>query len=65
VTRRGRSRVWAYLMKRIGREAARLFRLLAGIEKNEPIRSPVIAIYSFLFLVAMLLVFVWASGAEL
>ena len=52
-------------MKRIGKVAARLFRLLAGIEKDEPIRSPVIAVYSFLFLVAMVLVFVWATGAEL
>jgi len=52
-------------MKRIGEQAARLFRLLAGIEKDEPIRSPVIALYTFLFLLAMVLVFVWASGAEL
>jgi hypothetical protein len=52
-------------MRWIGKQAARLFRALAGIEKDEPIRSPVIALYSFLFLVAMTLVFLWASGAEL
>jgi len=52
-------------MQRIGEQAARLFRMLAGIEKDEPIRSPVIALYVFLFLVAMMLVGVWAVGAEL
>jgi hypothetical protein len=52
-------------MKRIVKQAVRLFRLLAGIEKDEPIRSPLIAVYSFLFLVAMMLVFVWATGASL
>jgi len=52
-------------MQRIGEEAARLFRTLAGIEKDEPISSPVIALYSFLFLVAMMLVLIWASGAQL
>jgi hypothetical protein len=52
-------------MQRIRERAARLFKTLAGIEKDEPIRSPVIAVYSFLFLVAMVLVGVWASGATL
>lgn len=50
-------------MQRIGEEAARLFRALAGIKKDEPISSAVIALYSFLFLVAVTLVFVWATGA--
>jgi hypothetical protein len=52
-------------MQRIGEQAARLFRMLAGIEKGEPIGSPVIALYSFLFWVAMVLVLIWASGASL
>jgi len=52
-------------MQRIGEQAARLFRMLAGIDKDEPISSYVIALYSFLFLVALMLVFIWATGTPL
>lgn len=52
-------------MQRIGQATARAFKMLAGVEKDEPAASWVYALYGFLFLVAMMLVLVWATGAPL
>ncbi len=50
-------------MQRIGEGAARVFKTLAGQDREEPMSSYVIALYGFLFLVAMMLVFAWITGA--
>lgn len=52
-------------MQRIGEEAARVFRMLAGQDRDEPLSSFVIALYTFLFAIAMMLVLAWATGAPL
>ena len=52
-------------MQRIGEEAARVFRTLAGQDRDEPLGSYVIALYTFLFAVALMLVLAWVTGAPL
>ena len=52
-------------MQRIGEQAARVFKALAGIRKDEPLGSFVIALYRMLFLIAMVLVALWITGAPL
>ncbi|MBW3608386.1 MAG: hypothetical protein KY463_08525 [Actinobacteria bacterium] len=49
-------------MQRIGEATVRVFKTLAGVEKDEPAASWVFALYSFLFLVAMMLVIGWLGG---
>lgn len=51
-------------MRRIGEAIARAFKTLAGVEKDEPMASWVYALYGFLFLVAMVLVIAWLTGAQ-
>ncbi len=52
-------------MQRIAEEAARVFRMLAGQDRDEPLCSYVIALYTFLFAVAMVLLLAWLTGAPL
>jgi hypothetical protein len=52
-------------MQRIGTQAARVFKALAGIKKDESLSSYLIALYLFLFLVAMTLLALWISGTPL
>ncbi len=52
-------------MQRIGSQAARVFKALAGIKKDEPLSSYLIALYLFLFLVAMVLFTLWITGTPL
>jgi hypothetical protein len=52
-------------MQRIGAQAARVFKALAGVKKDEPLSSYLIALYLFLFLVAMTLLVLWISGSPL
>ena len=52
-------------MQRIGEEAARAFKALAGQDTNEPMGSGVIALYTFLFIIAMLLFFAWVMEAPM
>ncbi len=52
-------------MQRIGAQAARVFKALAGIKKDEPLGSYVIALYLFLFLIAMALFTLWITGTPL
>ena len=52
-------------MERIGEKAARLFKALAGQDRDEPMSSQVVALYSFLFVVGMPLVFAWIMGAPM
>ena len=52
-------------MQRIGQAAARAFKTLAGVDKDEPTESWVFALYIFLFLVALALVSVWLTGTPL
>lgn len=47
-----------------GEAIARAFKTLAGVEKDEPMASWVYALYGFLFLVAMVLVIAWLTGAQ-
>jgi hypothetical protein len=52
-------------MQRIGKRAARLFRSLAGQEADQDMSSYVIAVYVFLLVVAMMLVFAWALDGSM
>jgi hypothetical protein len=52
-------------MQRIGTQVARVFKALAGIRKDEPLSSYVIALYLFLFLIAMMLFTLWITGTPL
>jgi hypothetical protein len=49
-------------MQGIGKGAARAFKALAGLDRDEPLTSFTIALYGFLFLVAMALLALWAVG---
>lgn len=49
-------------MQRIGQAALRVFKSLAGQEKSEPLSSYAIALYGFLFLIAMALLLAWLTG---
>jgi glycerol-3-phosphate acyltransferase PlsY len=49
-------------MQQIGKGAARAFKSLAGLDKEAPLTSFTIALYLFLFLVAMSLLALWAMG---
>jgi len=51
-------------MQRIGEQAVRLFKTLAGQQRDEPLSSPVFALYTFLFMVAMVVFGAWVSGAQ-
>ncbi len=48
-------------MQQIGERTARLLKLLAGLERDEPVNSYVFALYSFLFLLGMLLLLAWIA----
>ncbi len=50
-------------MQRIGEATARVFKTLAGVDKDEPVSAFVFALYGLLFLVAMMLVLAWLTGA--
>jgi hypothetical protein len=52
-------------MQRIGMQAARMFKALAGIKGDEPLSSYLIALYIFLFLVGMVLFALWITGTPL
>jgi hypothetical protein len=52
-------------MQRIGEKAARLFKVLAGQEPDECVSSYVIALYVFLFVVAVALFFAWVAGGPM
>ena len=49
-------------MREIGEKAARLFKFLAGQQRDERISSHVFALYVYLFIIAMLLFFAWLGG---
>jgi hypothetical protein len=50
-------------MQQIGEKAARLFKFLAGQQREERMSSYVFALYFYLFIIAMLLFFAWVGGA--
>jgi hypothetical protein len=52
-------------MQRIGEEAARVFKTLAGQSTDEPLSSYAFALYWFLFVTAMMLFFAWLTGAPM
>jgi hypothetical protein len=52
-------------MQRIGEGAARVFKTLAGQDRDEPMSAYVIALYAFLFVIAMMIVIAWITGAPL
>jgi len=49
-------------MQQFAEKAARLFKLLAGQQRDERMSSYVLALYVYLFVIAMLLVFAWLGG---
>ena len=49
-------------MQRIGEATARVFKSLAGLDKDAPVSKYVFALYGFLFLVAMTLLLLWIAG---
>jgi hypothetical protein len=49
-------------MQRIGVRAARLFKALAGQDRDEPVNSYVIALYGYFVLIAMMLLLAWITG---
>ena len=52
-------------MQRIGVQAARLFKTMAGQDRDEPLSSYVYALYFFLLAIAMMLAAVWITGIPL
>ncbi|HVF78336.1 MAG TPA: hypothetical protein VNA28_08555 [Solirubrobacteraceae bacterium] len=52
-------------MQRLGEGAARVFKTLAGQDRDEPLSSFVIALYCLLFLMALMIVIAWVTGAPL
>ena len=52
-------------MQRMGTKAARLFKTLAGQDRDEPLRARVFALYSFLLLVTLGTFSAWLTGAPL
>ncbi len=52
-------------MQWIAEKGARLFKLLAGQQRDEPVSSYVFALYVFLFVIAMMLFLAWMTGAHL
>ena len=52
-------------MQRIGEGAARVFKTLAGQDADEPVSAYVYALYTFLFVVAMMIFFAWITGAPM
>lgn len=52
-------------MQRIGEGAARVFKRLAGQDRDEPMGPFVIALYCVLLLTAATIVMAWVSGAPL
>jgi hypothetical protein len=51
-------------MQQIGEKAARVFKLLAGQDREERVNAYVFALYVFLFVIAMVLFFAWITGAS-
>ena len=49
-------------MQQIGEATARVFKTLAGVEKDEPAGAWVYALYGFLFCIAFTLVLAWLIG---
>jgi hypothetical protein len=49
-------------MQQIGEKAARVFKLLAGQDREERVNAYVFALYVFLFVIAMVLFFAWITG---
>lgn len=49
-------------MQRIGEEAMRVFKALAGQDRNEPMSSHIAGIYTFLFFVGLFLLSAWITG---
>jgi len=52
-------------MQRIGEGVARAFKTLAGQDVDEPVSAYVFALYTFLFVVAMMIFFAWVTGAPM
>jgi hypothetical protein len=50
-------------MQQIAEKAARLFKLLAGQQRDERMSAHVFALYVYLFIIAMFLFFAWVGGA--
>jgi hypothetical protein len=51
------------VMQQIGEKAAWLFMLFAGQQRDEGVSADVIALYVYLFVIAMMLCFAWITGA--
>ena len=49
-------------MQQIGEATARVFKALAGVEKDKPADAWVYALYGFLFCIAFMLVLGWLIG---
>ena len=50
-------------MQRFGQEAVRVFRFLAGQDRDEPVGPLVWALYSVLFMVVLIFFAAWVSSA--
>lgn len=48
-------------MQRMGAQAARLFKTLAGQDRDEPVGALVFAVYTFLFMVALIVLSAWLT----
>jgi hypothetical protein len=49
-------------MQRIGEETARVFKALAGQDRNEPMSSHIAALYTVLFFAALIVLSAWLTG---
>ena len=52
-------------MQRLGKEAARLFKILAGQDRDEPLGAQIYALYTILFVVALMLFAAWITGTPM
>ena len=50
-------------MQRFGEETARVFRFLAGQDRDEPAGALVWALYSFLFMAVLIFFAAWVTSA--
>ena len=52
-------------MQRMGTQAARLFKTLAGQDRDEPLRARAFALYTVLFMVALIVFSAWLTGVPI
>lgn len=50
-------------MQRLGTQVGRMFKTLAGQDRDAPLRASAFALYTVLFMVALIVFSAWITGA--